>query len=229
MVALPKAAPSAPQGRRGRPPNIERRRRIVLAAMREYARGSYANATMPQIAAAVGISPSLLYRYYPTKTQLFEAVIQHVLEAQRKLRRGIREAVREARSLRSLLRAVVTIAVEHASEFSAWYAMQFASLPLNGRHERELRASADDAMNLVTDVLRRYGKWNDPAVVARMTWYGVLSFVLYQDHVKYEPPDPKLRSVFMNELIALLLDAQTVEAASAKLRFVASAHHTARR
>lgn len=66
----------------------ERRRRLIDSAAELFAEHSYEEISMRQIAQAAGISKSLLYHYFPSKTELFAAAVaeralelQEVLEA----------------------------------------------------------------------------------------------------------------------------------------------------
>lgn len=50
--------------------------RIVTAALALVARGGYRATSMPAIAAKAGVSTGLLYRYFPSKADLFDEVFQ---------------------------------------------------------------------------------------------------------------------------------------------------------
>lgn len=52
------------------------RERIVRAALSLVARGGYGAAGMPAIAAEAGVSTGLLYRYFPSKADLFDEVFR---------------------------------------------------------------------------------------------------------------------------------------------------------
>lgn len=52
------------------------RERIVKAALSLVARGGYAAAGMPAIATEAGVSTGLLYRYFPSKADLFDEVFR---------------------------------------------------------------------------------------------------------------------------------------------------------
>jgi AcrR family transcriptional regulator len=53
----------------------ERRRRLVDTAAELFTEHSYEELSMRQIAAAAGISKSLLYHYFPTKSELFRTAV----------------------------------------------------------------------------------------------------------------------------------------------------------
>lgn len=55
----------------------DRRQKILDAAMAEFAAKGFTGATIKSIARAAGLSaPSLIYWYFPTKEELFQAVLQ---------------------------------------------------------------------------------------------------------------------------------------------------------
>ena len=55
----------------------ERRLRLLDAASRVFAEGSYRGTTTAEIARAVGCSEPILYRHFPSKRQLYFACIEH--------------------------------------------------------------------------------------------------------------------------------------------------------
>jgi len=60
----------------------EVRQRILAAALEEFAAQGFADATMAAIAARAGLGAASLYRYYPGKTELFEAILPTTLVEQ---------------------------------------------------------------------------------------------------------------------------------------------------
>lgn len=69
--------------RRGRPRNLERRKAILNAAERLFATSAFHGARMCEIAAAAGIGDTLLYRYFPSKVALVQALAERAIEAYR--------------------------------------------------------------------------------------------------------------------------------------------------
>ena len=60
---------------RKRLPPLERRQRILYAALAVFARDGYTDAAMLDIAAAAGITPPVVYRHFNSKRDLFLAVL----------------------------------------------------------------------------------------------------------------------------------------------------------
>lgn len=68
--------PTRAAGRPPRPRNATASRAIILAAAREaFARDSYARVGVRAIAAAAGVAPALVLRYFGSKQQLFAAAL----------------------------------------------------------------------------------------------------------------------------------------------------------
>jgi AcrR family transcriptional regulator len=65
-------------------PLDERRRLLIEAGSALFAEHAFEEISMRQIAEAAGISKSLLYHYFPSKTELFKAAVEeHATELQR--------------------------------------------------------------------------------------------------------------------------------------------------
>ncbi|QQE06941.1 TetR/AcrR family transcriptional regulator [Cupriavidus sp. ISTL7] len=60
----------------------ETRERIIKAALKLVARGGYAAANIPAIAAEVEISAGLIYRYFATKADLFNEVFKRAAQTE---------------------------------------------------------------------------------------------------------------------------------------------------
>lgn len=61
-------------------PRSEREKQIVEAAIKTFAANGYHLTTMDAIAEAVGLSKGSLYRYFPSKQQLFLAILDEMAE-----------------------------------------------------------------------------------------------------------------------------------------------------
>lgn len=57
----------------------ERREQIVSAALESFSRTGFSGTTTREIAAAAGVSEALLYRFFPDKEALYEAIIRRKL------------------------------------------------------------------------------------------------------------------------------------------------------
>jgi AcrR family transcriptional regulator len=71
---MPHPAPVLPQTRRGRPPTPGLRTGILEAAASVFGRRPYHEVLMDEVAAACGVGKGTLYRYFPSKRDLYLAV-----------------------------------------------------------------------------------------------------------------------------------------------------------
>lgn len=103
------------------------RQRILLATRRLVAQGGFRNAPVTAVAAEAGVSTGLIYRYFPSKAELFAEVLQNavdremaILEAAaagpgtvaERLRRAIESFVRRALAGPELAYAFIAEPVE---------------------------------------------------------------------------------------------------------------------
>lgn len=100
----PMAARTAPRGTRPR----NRRSMILAAASELFTHQGYANTSMTDIAWAVGIGPSALYRHFPGKQRLLAEAIEAGLEPVRRIGAGVDPGRR-----RDSLESMAAHALEH--------------------------------------------------------------------------------------------------------------------
>ena len=67
---------------RGRPRDPERMARVLATAKKHFTEHGYDGASIDAIAAESGVSKVTIYKYFPTKAELFRAGITHRVEAQ---------------------------------------------------------------------------------------------------------------------------------------------------
>lgn len=70
----------APATARRRLPPEERRAAIVAAAAGAFARAGFAATSMDDVAEAVGVTKLIVYRHFPTKEELYRAVLQRAAD-----------------------------------------------------------------------------------------------------------------------------------------------------
>jgi AcrR family transcriptional regulator len=61
-------------------PRSQRREQIVAAATRAFAKNGFAATNLDDIAAEAGISRAILYRHFDSKTDLYQAVLDHACQ-----------------------------------------------------------------------------------------------------------------------------------------------------
>jgi AcrR family transcriptional regulator len=118
----------------------ERRRLLIEAAARAFARGGFSATNLDDVAAEAGVSRVLIYRHFQSKTELYEAVLTEVSDQ-------LRIATGHPDHLTSdSLRALVTAARDNPHGFRLFF-RQSGQEPEFRRHADELR----DAMKATTE------------------------------------------------------------------------------
>jgi AcrR family transcriptional regulator len=101
---------------------------ILAAARSEFALRGFANATLDSIADRVGIAKGTIYLYFPSKTDLFLALLrQGVLELHQDVRREMDAAADTRGKLRAFLRARLSYCGRNRDFFRIYYT-EFVSL-----------------------------------------------------------------------------------------------------
>lgn len=74
------APPAQKRARAGRPPTLAApRERILEEAAKLFARSGYDGSSVSDLAAAIGASKAAIYHYYPTKQDIYDAIILDAL------------------------------------------------------------------------------------------------------------------------------------------------------
>ncbi|MFG1955745.1 TetR/AcrR family transcriptional regulator [Micromonospora sp. NPDC048830] len=144
----------------------DRRRQILAAAARQFWSVGYNQASMADIAAAVGIGASALYRHFRGKQDLLVAVLDETLVQ-------LEEAASTAEDLVGTTRKLAGIAVERR-EFGALWDRDAAHLPDNERRRvrERLRAVVTGTAEFVATEL---GIPSDDARLRTHALYAVLA------------------------------------------------------
>jgi len=97
------------KGTRTRLPGPERRRQIIEAAADLFARNGFRGTTTREVAAAVGVSEAAVFKHFPTKEELYGAIIEAKAQTQELLGGALAAATRgdDAAVLRTLAREMI--------------------------------------------------------------------------------------------------------------------------
>ena len=189
--------------RRGRPPNVLRRRLIARTALELFADHGFEGTPMRAVADAAGIGEAVLYRYFPTKRDLLDGVIALAVEAADALYLAFVKTATVQTTLRDFLTAVGTMFLNDADDTGPWYAMRLQALPLDEKQRDAVRESPERSIQLIADGLRLRGTFGDPYVAARSFLGALLYHHMVQVRVCTENSSPELRTIFVRELVDL--------------------------
>jgi AcrR family transcriptional regulator len=83
-ASTPTTGPAKPRARRGRPPELglaeRRRHQLVESACAVFAEHGYETASMSDVAKHAGVGQGTVYRYFPSKRELLDHVLDHGVE-----------------------------------------------------------------------------------------------------------------------------------------------------
>ena len=128
----------------------ERRRALIEAATRAFARGGFAATSLDQVAAEAGVSRVLIYRHFDSKTELYQAVLTEVGE-QLRLATGHPDLAPDG------LQGLVRAAQQNPQGFRLFFQQ--------AGQEPEFRAHADELRSAMKATAEPYleGVISDPA------------------------------------------------------------------
>lgn len=139
--------------------NPEQRQASILAAAREaFGRAGYAAAGVPDVAAAAGASPALVFHYFGSKEGLYAAALDEVLGDLRAAQRAADAALPAGSSARDRVRAWVLAHLDHVAAHPGPWSPGHAggSEPPGAAQVRAAHAAS--GLEFLTDVLG-VGDW----------------------------------------------------------------------
>lgn len=159
---------------------------------------------MRQIAGACGIAETLVYRYYPTKALLLDAVVEYGTERLAAVHEAMRAAIQRAEGLRHLLVSCGTVYLYHVEGFSVGYALWSQRLPVAPERQARLGQAEQAIVADLAVALRRFADWRDAYAAAENFIGAIRGHVMLQDRIVRRPESPTTRSVFLEELAGLI-------------------------
>ncbi len=130
----------------------QRKRELLAAATRVFARDGIAKAKMADVAKEAGIAVSSIYDYYPSKEALaYEIPIQRLAH----LYAAFLEQVAPLPTMRDRLRLFLTMTVDHARDNPDWARLLYLEIwPSVLIEEARVRRSVDDFGRIIVAMLR---------------------------------------------------------------------------
>jgi AcrR family transcriptional regulator len=187
--------------------NVDERRRQLLDAGAElFARHSFEEISMRDIAAAAGVSKPLLYHYFPSKIDLFKAAVaDKATELQRLI-----EPSRDGPPVEQLADSLDAYLAWIEANAQTWSKLMqsAASLP----EARELvEGFRERTMDLVLARLTGGGKPKPALRTAIKGWLGYMDAAILDWTERHDLPRAKLRDLLLAAFGASLLAAQQAD------------------
>jgi AcrR family transcriptional regulator len=162
-------APASAPATRRLLPREERAASILRGAATAFAHGGFAGTSMDDVAAACGVSRLIVYRHFPTKEDLYRAVLQRVFERQaEELFAGIGDSQVGGRPLGLGARTLLTVARENPDGFVLlWrHAAREPDFADYARGQRALAVHATRQLMALDTGDETIDQWTAEAVVA---------------------------------------------------------------
>jgi AcrR family transcriptional regulator len=191
--------------RRGRPPNLERRRTIAAEATRVFADRGYYGATMREVAEACGMGETLLYRYFARKELLRDAVAEHALAQLDAATDAVTGATGRGLDAAGFLATAARVVLRHIDAESAWFAAWLGGLPLTDEQRQGLHAAYERLFQRIAGYPPLRRDCRDSYATARTMCGAIRTMVLWQNRLAFEPASVELRELYLEELVKTVL------------------------
>ena len=112
-------------------------------------------------------------------------------------------AARRKTSLHEFLLRIGQLCSAHVDNLHAWHIVRLLALPLDDQERRAVMSEPEESFKTVSDGMAARGAFADPYVAAR-TFVGTLEHTDALSRVRSEAPSPRLRAVFLEQLIELV-------------------------
>ena len=149
----------------------ESRERILVAALRLFARHGFAATSVRMIAEDAGISQGLLYNYYDGKESLLRAIFERSMTDVRASFASAATAATPRKAVELLVRSAFDIVRGHRDFWQLSYQLRMQPQVLTGL-ARESRRWTDEIRAQLEQLLERAGV-SDPAVEARVLFAAI--------------------------------------------------------
>ncbi|HEY5854376.1 MAG TPA: TetR/AcrR family transcriptional regulator [Aldersonia sp.] len=145
------AAGRSPGKRGGRLPRVERRQQLLAAASEVFVTRGYHAAGMDEISECAGVSKPVLYQHFPSKLELYLAVLQGYVD---NLVSGVRQALRSTTDNRQRVRAAVQAFYDFVDNEMQGFRLVFESdLMGEPQVQRRVDAATEACVDAVFDLV----------------------------------------------------------------------------
>jgi AcrR family transcriptional regulator len=163
----------------------DRRKQILDVAMRLFARQGFQGTTTRQIAEAARVNEAIIFRHFPTKDDLYWAVIEHKIESgngRERLRDRLRDEAGDSEIFSSIAQQILE---RQAKDTTMSRLLLFSGLENHRLSQRFFRTYIAEYYEILADHIRRRvraGEFRDidPLLAAR----GFLGMVVYHSWVQ---------------------------------------------
>lgn len=136
----------------------ERRRQLLEVARKVFGRRGYHTVTMESVAKEAGVTKPILYDHFPSKRELYLALLESDLST---LQKALAEGLENSRGNRERIRASFQTYFDFVDEHAEGFRLLMQEAVGGDRHFRDLVFQfRDEVLDRVTEVLVRESKGN---------------------------------------------------------------------
>lgn len=138
--------------------SIEKKKRLSVAAMQEFAANGYQGTTAKGIAKAAGVSVGTFYAYYPDKKALLMDILnQHMLEVDSSVFNEARRMIAKGATGREVIRRMVDLGHQAHTDSAALQRVMLAMRYSDEEVARNAEAAEEDMFSKVAAFLASLG------------------------------------------------------------------------
>ncbi len=185
------------------------RREILEAALRVFARAGYHRATMQAIAREAEFAVGTIYRFFPSKKALYEAL---VMEEAQKFHQEVMQSFKDLpndpiKALEKIIEAKLK-AVQNHLIFVRVYIQELWEARFRGGLTADLRRLYEEYLEALAKILEKLGPQKIPARQRASLVDGLFSTLIVEAvESESELPSPKeVLSLLLNPLVSLGVD-----------------------
>lgn len=142
------------------------RRRIIDSATSAFAERGFFGASMREIAGRMDISEGRLYRYFPTKADLLDAIAVEAIARTESVLDALRSMARDEPDVRRFMLQYAKLYVAHVDAHHAWWALWLQHPPISEGRQQRLNQVTAEVCDFIAGLLAERTAARDPQVSA---------------------------------------------------------------
>jgi AcrR family transcriptional regulator len=149
------------------------RRRIIAGGSEAFAERGFFGASMRDVGVRVGITEGRVYRYFPQKAGLLDAIAADIIVQFTEMLQAVEELARDEPDLRRFLQSYAMLLEQLIRCNHSWYAIWLQRPPLTEDRVRRLNALSEQICGVLAETIAARTDVRDAHMVAD-TFSGVI-------------------------------------------------------
>lgn len=157
------------------------RRQIVADATGAFAERGFFGASMRDIALRVGITEGRLYRYFPYKAGLLDAIVAEAIARSKQMLEAVEAQSRTETDIRDLMQSYARLWIDELNGNHDWYLLWLQRPPITVSRADELNRLLEQICRVVADTIAKRTTARDPVLVATVFCSALLAQTIFRD------------------------------------------------